>query len=233
MIDVNQLPWQKITGKLNEKGFVVIPDFLNRTLCEELISLYPCATLFRKTVNMERHRFGQGEYKYFNYPLPQVVQKIREMTYPHLTTIANDWMKLLNIDIRYPDNHEAFVHRCHQHGQRKPTPLILEYKEGGYNTLHQDLYGAVYFPLQLVVCLSDYGTDFDGGEFVLTEQVPRAQSSAHVLKLSGGEALLFATTFRPVKGKRGYYKTVLKHGISEVTKGNRYALGIIFHDALN
>ena len=230
-MNINQLPWDQIHDALNEKGFKTIPGLLDAETCNQMVSLYPKEGIYRKTVVMERHRFGLGEYKYFNYPLPAFIQQLRTRMYPYLVPIANQWMRVLNIDMQYPDDHEAFLSSCHSQGQQKPTPLILQYGKDGYNTLHQDLYGLVYFPLQLVLFLSDYGSDYEGGEFVITEQVPRSQSKASVIKPKKGDALLFATSFRPVKGTRRYYRTNLRHGVSEVSSGSRYSLGIIFHDA--
>ncbi|MEP1033231.1 2OG-Fe(II) oxygenase [Ekhidna sp.] len=228
---IESLPWELIRDELNEKGFATIPGLLDVTACDQLIASYAKKNLYRKTVVMERHRFGFGEYKYFNYPLPTIIQELRTKLYPNLVSIANQWMRVFNIDRQYPYDHETFLSSCHKHGQQKPTPLILKYGSGGYNTLHQDLYGSEYFPLQLVVFLSQQGTDYEGGEFVITEQVPRSQSKATVINLQKGDALLFATSYRPVKGTRGYYRANLRHGVSEVSSGNRYAMGIIFHDA--
>jgi hypothetical protein len=188
---------------------------------------------YRKTVNMERYRFGRGEYKYFTYPLPPLIQQIREFVYPHIAKVANTWMEVLNLEESFPDNFTELQQRCHEYGQDKPTALILKYGSGGYNTLHQDLYGEVYFPLQLVLFLNDPEKDYTGGEFVLIEQTPRAQSRAIVLKPKLGDMLIFTTNFRPVKGSRGYYRVNMKHGVSEVLSGQRHTLGIIFHDALS
>lgn len=230
---MHTLPWEEISKSLNEHGFASLPTLIDPKTCEELISLYPEEGIYRKTVVMERHRFGLGQYKYFNYPLPTFIQELRANMYSHLAPIANQWMRILGIDIQYPEDHEAFLDTCHSQGQQKPTPLILKYGKGGYNTLHQDLYGSVYFPMQLVLFLSNYGSDYEGGEFVITEQVPRSQSKACVIKPQKGDALLLATSFRPVKGSRGYYRANLRHGVSEVTSGNRYTMGIIFHDAIS
>jgi hypothetical protein len=180
---------------------------------------------------MERYRFGLGEYKYFNYPLPGIIEKLRQDIYPKLAPIANNWMRILNIDKQYPATLPELLEQCHQHHQTRATPLILKYGKGGYNTLHQDLYGDIYFPMQLVLFLDEPGTDYEGGEFVLIEQKPRAQSRAIVLKPHKGDMLIFTTNFRPVKGSKGYYRVNMKHGVSEVTSGQRHTLGIIFHDA--
>ena len=181
---------------------------------------------------MERYRFGLGEYRYFKYPLPNLIQNIRENIYPKLAPIANKWMEVLNIDQNYPDSFESFQERCQASGQTKPTVLILKYGPGGHNTLHQDMYGDIFFPIQIVLFLNDPEEDYTGGEFVLTQQTPRAQSKAIVLKHGKGDMLIFTTNFRPVKGTKGYYRVNMKHGVSEVHTGNRYTLGIIFHDAL-
>jgi uncharacterized protein len=182
---------------------------------------------------MERYRFGQGEYKYFRYPLPALVQEIRSGIYPCLAGIANTWMQVLQLDTRFPETHEALLAECRDKGQDQATVLILKYSAGGHNTLHQDLYGDTWFPMQLVLFLSEPGRDYSGGEFVLTEQVPRAQSKVIVLQPRQGDVLLFTTNFRPVRGSKGYYRANMKHGVSEVQEGERYTLGIIFHDALS
>ena len=180
---------------------------------------------------MQRYRFGMGEYKYFSYPLSPLIESLRRTFYPALVAIANDWMEKLNSDIRYPEDLDEFLSRCHSAGQRRPTPLILRYEAGGYNTLHQDLYGEVYFPFQAVVMLSRPGIDYQGGELVFVEQLPRAQSRAQVLSPAQGDAVVFTTNFRPVKGAKGFYRGRMKHGVSQVTSGVRYTTGTIFHDA--
>ncbi|MEM9337967.1 MAG: 2OG-Fe(II) oxygenase [Bacteroidota bacterium] len=230
-MNIDRLTWHQIRETLNEKGFATIPGLLDAKTCDHAISQYPETGPYRKTVVMAHHRFGLGEYKYFNYPLPPFIQQLRTSMYPYLVPIANQWMQVLKMDRHYPNDHEAFLSTCHNQGQQKPTPLILKYEKGGYNTLHQDLYGPVYFPLQLVLFLSDCGSDYEGGEFVVTEQVPRAQSKASVIRPQKGDALLIATSYRPVKGTRGYYRANLRHGVSEVKSGSRYTIGVIFHDA--
>jgi uncharacterized protein len=225
------LDWANIHHSLNERGFAKIPEMLPASECMNLRDHYPNQDLYRKTINMHRYRFGKGEYKYYQYPLPPVIESLREKFYTPLATLANVWMKMLNIPIQYPLLHKELLTVCQQHGQSRPTPLILKYEASGYNTLHQDLYGDIYFPFQIVIALSKPGMEFQGGEFVLTEQIPRAQSRAQVLQVNQGDALIFTTNFKPTKGTRGYYRTNMKHGISEVTSGTRYALGIIFHDA--
>lgn len=232
-LDVKGLPWSDIQGQLDQKGHALMPGLVDSNTCDEWINGYTLEGTYRKTVMMERHRFGRGEYKYFDYALPKTIGDLRSALYPYLAPIANRWMRLLNIDQSYPTDHDAFLKSCHEQGQYKATPLILKYGQGGFNTLHQDLYGPVYFPLQMVIFLSDYNKDYQGGEFVMTEQIPRSQSKAMVIQPARGDALIFATSFRPVKGQRGYYRANLRHGVSEVTSGSRYTLGIIFHDALN
>ena len=226
-----QLDWPAITESLNNKGYAAASKILNDEECAQLISQYHDDARYRKTVIMERHNFGLGEYKYFNYPLPPVVQALRAAIYPNLAPIANNWMRVLNINVQYPAGFEDFMENCHTQGQNRPTPLILQYSQGGYNALHQDLYGDIYFPMQAVVFLSEPGVEHQGGEFVLIEQRPRAQSKAIVLQPRKGDMLIFTTNFRPVKGTKGYYRVNMKHGVSEITAGNRHTLGIIFHDA--
>ncbi len=225
------MDWKPVYSALNEKGFAVIPGLWSAGECEKIRGYYDDVDQYRNVINMERYRFGRGEYKYFKYPLPPTIQQLRHSFYAPLAELANQWMSALGIAENYPDNHEGLILRCQAKGQSRPTPLILKYTTGGFNTLHQDLYGEVYFPLQVVIALSQHGRDFDGGEFVMTEQAPRAQSKAQVITLNEGDAMIFTTNFRPVKGVRGYYRAAMKHGISEVRSGERYALGIIFHDA--
>jgi hypothetical protein len=225
--------WHEIAEQLNERGFAIVENVLSPNQCENLIAGYNNENTYRKTVVMERYRFGIGEYKYFQYPLPQLVTDIRQTVYPHLARIANKWMEVLNINKTFPLVHEELKAQCYDAGQTKPTILILKYGEGGFNTLHQDLYGDIYFPMQLVLFLNEPDEDFTGGEFVLTEQIPRAQSKANVLMPKKGDMLLFTTNFRPVKGNKGYYRVNMKHGLSPLHSGTRHSLGIIFHDALS
>ncbi len=230
---IASLNWESITESMHENGFAIISNLLTDKQCEQFKSGYSTESLYRKTVVMERHRFGLGEYKYFKYPLPELIQDIRTAIYPKLVPIANAWMKALHIPLVFPGNHAELLEKCSNNNQLKATVLILKYGEGGFNTLHQDLYGDVYFPIQLVLFLNEPNEDFTGGEFVLTEQTPRAQSKAIVLKPKKGDALIFTTNFRPVKGSKGYYRVNMKHGVSEVLSGERFTLGIIFHDALS
>ena len=225
------MDWTEIHTSLNEKGYAVLREVLSRAECEHLMSLYEDEHLYRSTINMQRYRFGKGEYKYFRYPLPGSLQCLRELLYAPLANVANEWMEILSLTTRFPNHHHELIRQCHSHEQPRPTPLILRYEAGGYNTLHQDLYGAIYFPFQVVFVLTQTGKDHEGGELVLTEQVPRAQSKASVLNPSQGDAVIFTTNFRPVKGSRGYYRATMKHGVSEITSGVRYSMGIIFHDA--
>lgn len=215
---------------LDNTGFAVIRNYLTDDQCSDLIGNYSNDKLYRSTIDMKRYRFGEGQYRYFNYPLPGIIQKIRTTLYEPLSVIANEWHSKLAIDLRYPETHSEFIDVCHKQGQLRPTPLILRYGAGGHNTLHQDLYGDVYFPFQVVFMLTQQGVDYEGGEFVLTEQVPRAQSIARVVHAGKGDAVVFTTNFRPVNGTRGYYRAKLKHGVSEVLSGQRYAMGVIFHD---
>ena len=230
---VKALDWSAITNELHSKGYCQVPKILNEGACEELISLYQRQDLFRKTVLMERHRFGKGEYKYFDYPLPNIVQELRIALYPKLSTIANAWMKALKIDVTYPESHQELQRQCSENGQNKPTPLLLTYGAGGFNTLHQDIYGDIYFPIQAVFNLTQPEVDYTGGALVLTQQVPRAQSKAIVLNPKKGDMVLFATNFRPIKGTKGYYRANIRHGVSEIHKGSRWTMGVIFHDAVS
>lgn len=228
---LEQFNWNYVAEQMHEKGFAILPKFLTDKQCNELIETYDYPPAFRKIVVMERYHFGIGEYKYFNYPLPDIIQQIRTRIYPKLAPIANLWFKALNIDKQFPVQHTQFLQQCHENNQQKATVLILKYGKGGYNTLHQDLYGDIYFPIQTVLFLSEPDKDFSGGEFILTQQTPRAQSKATVLKPKKGDMLIFTTNFRPVKGTKGYYRVNMKHGVSEIQNGERYTLGIIFHDA--
>ena len=217
---------------LNQTGFATIPEVFSKQECEQMAGLYDDEKYFRKTIDMARYQFGSGEYKYFKHPLPDLVQLLRKSLYPLLAPVANDWMSKLKIQTSFPDSLSEFQKICVKHGQSKATPLLLKYKTGGYNTLHQDLYGAVWFPFQVVVFLSQAGEDYTGGEFVLVEQRPRMQSKARVLSPKQGDVLVFTTQFRPVAGTKGWYRVGMKHGVSEVLSGKRQTLGIIFHDAV-
>jgi uncharacterized protein len=227
---LENIDWQSATEELSEKGFVKLSSVLTPQQCEELIALYD-QPIYRSIINMARYQFGIGEYKYFNYPLPNLVQQLRTEVYPHLVKVANRWMNVVNIKELFPEKHEDLLEICHRNEQNRPTPLILKYTEGGYNTLHQDLYGDVWFPFQMAIFLNEHHRDFTGGEFVLIEQRPRMQSVAEVLSPNQGDMLIFTTNFRPVKGTKGYYRTNMRHGVSKVRSGIRHTLGIIFHDA--
>jgi len=230
---ISGIDWQRVTEEVNEKGYALVLQFLPNQYCEELIGEYDNSDLYRKTITMERHGFGLGQYKYFKYPLPDLIQTVRRAIYPKLTPVANTWMRVLNIKRQFPDQFDEFQRLCHDNNQTKPTVLILKYGKGGHNTLHQDLYGNIFFPFQLVLFLNEPDDDYTGGEFVLTQHTPRAQSKAIVLRPSKGDMLILTTNFRPVKGSKGYYRVQMKHGISEVHDGDRHTLGIIFHDALS
>ncbi|KHF76244.1 hypothetical protein PJ15_2998 [Acinetobacter sp. neg1] len=230
---IQSADWDGITEQMHQQGFALIRQVLSPQQCEQLQQLYPHAELYRKTVEMQRYRFGLGEYKYFNYPLPNLIEQIRHEIYSRLAPIANAWFRVLKIERTFPSAHPEFLQQCQQHGQMQATPLILKYGPGGFNTLHQDLYGEVYFPLQLVIVLSQPNRDFSGGEFVLSQQNPRAQSKAVVIQPQQGDILIFTTQFKPEKGSQGYYRVNIKHGISPILQGERYSLGIIFHDAVS
>jgi hypothetical protein len=213
------------------QGCAVIEKLVTPEECDALAGLYPKDEIFRSRVVMERHGFGRGEYKYFSYPLPGVISELRTSIYPWLAPIANRWNEAMGIAVRYPEKHVDFIQRCHDAGQLRPTPLLLQYAPGDYNCLHQDLYGEHVFPIQLTILLSEPVRDFTGGEFVLTEQRPRMQSRPEVIPLGQGDAVLFAVHHRPVQGTRGIYRVNLRHGVSRLRSGHRHTLGIIFHDA--
>lgn len=220
-----------LSTELETRGFALLPKILSAAQCATLRALYEQEQSFRKTVSMRRYRFGEGEYKYWSYPLPAEVQAMREYLYPLLVPIANTWQAQLNAENRYPSALDEMLSRCHKLGQNEPTPLMLRYGEGGFNTLHQDLYGDVHFPFQVAVFLSEKAVDYTGGEFVISEQVPRAQTKVNVLTPDQGDIVIFATHYRPVKGARGFYRCHMRHGVSEVKSGQRYVMGLIFHDA--
>jgi hypothetical protein len=231
VLQVESLDWQRITTELNESGNALLKRILSQRECGALASLYGCEEQFRSRVVMSRHGFGRGEYKYFRYPLPDIVQGLRISLYEKLAPIANQWNQAMRIDTRYPARHEDFIERCHKAKQVRPTPLLLQYGAGDYNCLHQDLYGEHVFPIQVAFLLSEPDRDFTGGEFVLTEQRPRMQSRPEVVPLRQGDAVAFAVHHRPVQGTRGIYRVNLRHGVSRLRSGQRYTVGIIFHDA--
>ena len=220
-----------LEGDLETQGWSVLRDMLTSTECDDVASLYGQDEGFRSRVVMARHGFGKGEYRYFSYPLPSLVQALRTALYPRLVPVANRWHMRMAMSVRFPDEHAEFIARCAAAGQSRPTPLLLQYGAGDYNCLHQDLYGDHVFPLQLAVLLSEPATDFKGGEFVLTEQRPRMQTRAAVVPLRKGDTVVFAVNSRPVRGTRGDYRVKLRHGVSKITEGHRHTLGIIFHDA--
>jgi uncharacterized protein len=228
---VSTVYWDQVSQDLDAEGHAVIKNILTADECKGISDLYQTDRLFRSRVVMERHRFGRGEYKYFNYPLPNIVESLRTTVYPKLVPIANRWNQLLGLDARFPARHADYLERCHQAGQQKPTPLILQYQAGDYNCLHQDLYGEHVFPLQLAILLSEPERDFTGGEFVLTEQRPRMQSRPIVVPLRQGDGVVFAVHQRPVQGTKSVYRVNLRHGVSRIRSGHRHTLGIIFHDA--
>ncbi|OYQ30981.1 proline hydroxylase [Pseudomonas mandelii] len=226
------LDWATLEQQLDQDGCAVIKSLLSAQACDDVSALYPQSAPFRSQVIMARHGFGRGEYKYFNYPLPDTVARLRSTAYPRLVPIANRWYECMDLPTRFPATHEAFLQRCHAAGQERPTPLLLQYGPQDYNCLHQDLYGEHVFPLQVAILLSEPDEDFTGGEFVLTEQRPRMQSRPQVIGLKKGDGVIFAVSQRPVKGVRGYYRVTMRHGVSRLHSGKRHTLGIIFHDAL-
>jgi hypothetical protein len=228
---VNAINWHKVEEDLDGFGCATVAQLLTPGECDALRTLYSRDELYRSRVVMARHGFGRGEYKYYGYPLPEMIGTLREAVYPNLVPVANRWNEIMRIDTRYPPDHADFIDTCHAAGQARPTPLILQYAEGDYNCLHQDLYGEHVFPLQLAILLSAPGRDFTGGEFVMTEQRPRMQSRAEVVPLTQGDAVIFAVHNRPVNGTRGPYRVNLRHGVSRLRSGHRHTVGVIFHDA--
>ena len=229
---VGEINWEAAENSLSARGYAVTPPILNAEECAALVALYNEEGRFRSHIIMERYCFGLGDYKYFDNPLPETVVNLRTAAYPHLAKIANRWAEMLGEKSeRYPKEPSDFLKVCRKAGQKKPTPLMLHYEAGGYNCLHQDLYGDVSFPLQMVFLLGQAGRDWENGEFVLVEQQPRAQSKAEVIRGDQGQAIIFTTRHRPVKGARGYYRVNLRNGVSRLHRGTRYTLGIIFHDA--
>jgi len=228
---LDTLDWKAMEASLWQRGYAKTGPLLTVDECEALVALYGNDRLFRSRIDMKRFRFGQGEYKYFTYPLPPLVQSLREAMYPRLAVVANAWAKALGQPDSFSLSHDQFLALCRRNGQTKPTPLLLHYTSGDYNCLHQDLYGSVAFPLQLTAFLSRPDVEFSGGEFLLVEQRPRAQSRGEVLTPDQGEIVIFATRHRPAEGSRGYYRVNMRHGVSTVHSGSRFTLGVIFHDA--
>lgn len=230
MLDLDRIDWGAVAADLDAQGWARIEGLLGAGECDAVAGLYDSGD-FRSRVIMARHGYGRGEYRYFAYPLPDPVAALRAGLYPHLAPIANRWHQVMGIEVQFPASHAEFLHRCHAAGQTRPTPLLLRYGPGDYNCLHQDLYGEHVFPLQAAILLSQPGKDFDGGEFVLTEQRPRMQSRPAVVPLTKGDAVIFAVNQRPVQGTRGPYRVAMRHGVSALRAGQRHTLGIIFHDA--
>jgi uncharacterized protein len=228
---VDAIDWAQAISELDAQGCAVLKGLLTPDECAALAATYPDDSHFCSRIVMGRHGFGRGEYKYFLYPLPDLIAELRPLLYQRLTSIANRWNEAMGIDIRYPASHAAFLKRCHEAGQTRPTPLLLQYEAGDFNCLHQDLYGEHVFPLQVAILLSKPGSDFAGGEFVLTEQRPRMQSRAEVVPLTQGDAVAFAVHHRPVQGTRGTYRVNMRHGVSRLRSGHRHTVGVIFHDA--
>jgi hypothetical protein len=228
---IDAIDWAQAISELDAQGCAVLKGLLTPDECAALAAMYPDDGHFRSCIVMGRHGFGRGEYKYFSYPLPDLIAELRPVLYQRLTGIANRWNEAMGIDIRYPASHAVFLKRCHEAGQTRPTPLLLQYEAGDFNCLHQDLYGEHVFPLQVAILLSKPGRDFAGGEFVLTEQRPRMQSRAEVVPLGQGDAVAFAVHHRPVQGTRGTYRVNMRHGVSRLRSGHRHTVGVIFHDA--
>ena len=231
MTGIERLEWDRIANELTERGFATTGRVLSAGECKELVQSYGEDDLYRSTVVMARHGFGRGEYKYFRYPLPKLVETLRTEFYPKLAATANHWGVALGNETKYPERHADYLRQCHGAGQARPTPLVLKYRAGDHNCLHQDLYGDMYFPMQVAFLLSEPGRDFEGGEFVLVEQRPRMQSRVEVVPLTQGEGVIFAVNQRPMRGSRGYYRVAMRHGVSRLRSGQRYTLGVIFHDA--
>jgi hypothetical protein len=227
----NTLDWRRISQELDNHGNAILEKLISADECQALAAMYAKEKFFRSRVVMARHGFGRGEYKYFNYPFPDLVGKLRTQLYERLVPVASRWNAAMGSEIRYPEKHVDFLQRCHDAGQTRPTPLLLQYGGGDYNCLHQDLYGEHVFPIQVAILLSEPSRDFTGGEFVLTEQRPRMQSRPEVVPLRQGDAVAFAVHHRPVQGVREFYRVNLRHGVSRLRSGRRYTLGIIFHDA--
>jgi hypothetical protein len=228
---INEIQWERVKQALYQNGFAALGKLLGDTDCRALVTSYERDEIFRSRIDMTRYRFGKGEYKYFAYPLPEIVAELREHLYSGLAGIANTWMQDLGSPREFPCDSREFIKHCHAQGQRRLTPILLRYKAGDFNCLHQDLYGEAFFPFQVICALSRPGEDYSGGELILVEQRPRAQSVGHVLRLMQGEAVVITTRYRPVRGSRGFYKGNMRHGVSEVHSGERFTLGVIFHDA--
>ena len=225
------LDWAAVRESLGQYGYALTPALLTPSECEDLVNLYHSEDAFRSHIIMSRYRFGRGDYKYFDYPLPAIVQNLREHSYPYLVPLANEWNQSLGLSEVFPSHHSSFLQTCAKNSQTRATPLLLHYESGDFNCLHQDVYGTVAFPLQLTCFLSQPGSDYEGGEFVIVEQQPRAQSKAEVITAQQGQVLIFATRYRPVKGTRRFYRASLRHGVSRLKRGLRFTLGVIYHDS--
>jgi hypothetical protein len=228
---LDRIAWGQVAAELDAHGCATVGPLLSARQCRAICAMFASEAAFRRRIVMAQHGYGRGEYKYFAYPLPPLVEALRTALYPPLAAIANRWYEDMGIDVRFPARHAEFLERCHRAGQARPTPLLLRYGAGDYNCLHQDVYGEHVFPLQVAILLSAPGADFTGGEFVLTEQRPRMQSRAEVVPLRQGEAVVFPVRERPVRGARGVYRVNMRHGVSRLRSGERYTLGVIFHDA--
>lgn len=228
---IDSCDWNRIKADLDGKGWSLLPELLTNEECDATAALYGPGEVFRSHVAMARHGFGRGEYRYFAYPLPDLVQNLRAAFYRRLAPIANRWHERMRLEARFPQEHAAFLERCHAAGQERPTPLLLQYGPGDYNCLHRDLYGEHVFPLQVAILLAEPGREFEGGEFAVTEQRPRMQTRVQVVPLTRGDAVVFAVNSRPQRGTKGDYRVALRHGVSEVRSGRRHTLGVIFHDA--
>jgi uncharacterized protein len=224
--------WPRLAAQLDEQGYALTSPLLSLAECDGLIGLYADSKAFRSRVVMKRHNFGRGEYQYFAAPLPPLVAELRESFYPRLAEIANRWMERMNQPERFPPTLEEFLALCHRHKQTRPTPLLLRYKADDYNCLHQDLYGEVAFPLQAACVLNQHWRDYTGGEFLLNEQRPRAQTRGEAITIEQGQFIIFPNRYRPVRGSRGDYRVNVRHGLSRLRSGERYCLGVIFHDAM-
>ncbi|WP_226622403.1 2OG-Fe(II) oxygenase [Brucella anthropi] len=229
--NISAYDWQKIGAELDEFGATILRNIISPQNCRELVAGYHNMAAFRTVISMRKHGFGRGEYKYYANPIPALIWNLRQTLYPQLAPIANRWSERLGSDVRFPPTHDEFLDRCHAAGQTRPTPLILQYVEGDYNCLHQDIYGDIAFPLQVAILLSEPEKDFTGGEFVLTEQRPRMQSRAEVVPLRQGDGVVFAVNDRPMQGTRGDYRVKMRHGVSRIRSGQRHTLGLIFHDS--
>jgi len=228
---IDQVDWSEIRRVVDAEGFATLPPILSAAECSELDRMYDVRARFRSRIEMARFGYGMGEYKYFAAPLPSIVADLRGFLYPQVQSLANEWMETMRLEVSFPQTLAEFLENCHRQGQTKPTPLLLKYEAGGYNCLHQDLYGEIAFPLQFTFMLSRRHKDYTGGEFLLLHQRPRAQSRGEAISLDQGAGIVFATRYRPVKGARGFYRVNVKHGVSPIRTGRRAALGIIFHDA--